>query len=267
MKIIEIQVSKSTRILSIVAIGLSGFMLNSASYADGILAEPTQAQWYQVMGLGGGASFTTNLGPSKNFPIINPITDQFFTYNRNSPTQNAPLFEAFLGAERAVYSNWRVQAGLAYDQTGAISSNGILTQGADVQSSDRYSYQFKVITRQLLVQGKLMRQYHENYFPYLMLGLGASFNSASGFTTNVPPFLTFTRQYANKSNNTFAYRAGLGLDVDLSSHARLGIGYRFAGLGGFTLGKATIDNISVPGTLSESNLNANEVLAQFTYIF
>lgn len=179
-----------------------------------------------MIGLGGGVAVTTNLGQSTTFPIVDPVTDEFFIYHQTNSSQSTPLFEAFLGAEHEIYSNWLGQMGLAYAQTGALTSKGMLTQGADVPSSNQYDYQFKVVTRQLLVQGKLMHPYKERFFPYLLLGLGVSFNTASDFTSSVPPLLTFTRQYDDHSNSTFAYRVGLGVDFALSTHARVGIGSR-----------------------------------------
>ena len=108
--------------------------------------------------------------------------------------------------------------------------------------------------------------YSDKLYPYVLLGLGGSFNTASNYATNVPPFLTFTRLYANNTSNAFAFRVGLGFDVNITPHTRVGLAYRFADLGSVQLGAATIDNIKAAGTLSQSNLYANEVLAQFTYV-
>ena len=159
-----------------------------------------------------------------------------------------------------------LQGGVAYAQAGTYKINGSLIQGADAPYADQYNYQFHAVTRQVLAQAKFMRPYHDTFYPYILVGLGASFNTASNFSTSVPPFLTFTREYQNNTSSSFAYRVGVGVDVDIAQHLRLGVAYRFADLGGIRLGSASIDNIGVSGRLSQSNLYANEGLIQLTYI-
>lgn len=240
-------------------------MSNAVTYADGILATDNTL-WRPVVGLGGGVAITTNLGQSQNFSILNPITDEFYTYYPTAQSQTAGLFEVFLGAERRVLSNWIFQGGLAYSQSGSYQAKGNFVQGADAGSADQYTYQYKVTARELLAQAKLMRSYHDKFYPYVLAGIGGSFNQASSYATNVPPFLTFTRDYVNNTSGSFAYKVGLGMDMDVTQHARLGVAYRFSGLGQADLGSANIDNVGVSGHLSQSNLNANEVLVQLTYI-
>ena len=250
----------------IFALTLSSFVFVLAAHADGILADSMTKQWRPIIGLGGGISSATNLGSSQNFPIVDPVTDEFYIYSPESRTQTKGLFEAFLGAEHRFVSNWMLQAGLAYSETGTYNIKGNFLQGADVASADRYTYQFNAVTRQLLAQAKLMRPCYDKFYPYFLLGLGGSFNTASNFSTNVPPFLTFTREYENNQSNSFAFRVGVGVDVDIAQHLRLGVAYRFADLGGVRFGSANIDNTSVQGTLSQSNLYANEALIQLTYV-
>lgn len=238
---------------------------NALVYAKSILLADTPS-WRRVIGVGGGVAITTNLGQSQTFPILNPTTDEYFTYLPSNQSQTAGLFEVFLGAERRVFSNWLFQAGLAYNQSGTYKTQGNFTQGADAGSANQYTYQYKVTARELLAQGKLMHPYHDKFYPYVLVGIGGSFNRASNYATNVPPFLTFTRDYANNTSSSFAYKVGLGSDLDITQHTRLGLAYRFSDLGNANLGMATIDGSGVPGALSQSNLYANELLLQLTYI-
>lgn len=247
-------------------VGLLGVLSVTSGYADGILsAQDATPQWRGVIAAAGGVGITTNLGQSQTFPIQNPVTDEYYIYSPNNQVQTQGMFDVFLGAEHPV-SNWRVQGGLAYSQTGSYQSKGSFIQGADAGSADQYTYQYNIVARTLMVEAKLMRPYHDKFYPYFLVGLGGSFNKKSNFTTNVPPFLTFTREYANHTSGSFAYKAGLGIDMDVTSHARLGLSYRFAGLGRANSGAATIDNLSVTGALSQSNLYANELLLQLTYL-
>ena len=237
---------------------------NAAVYADGIL-NTDNATWHPVIGAGGGVAITTNLGQSQNFPIQNPVTDEYYTYSSTNQAQTQGIFEIFLGAEKPVFSSLLLQAGLAYSQAGTYQAKGNFTQGADVESANQYTYKYNVVTRELLAQAKLMRPYQDKFYPYLLAGIGGSFNRASNYATNVPPFLTFTRNYANNTSGAFAYKVGLGMDMDITRQARLGLAYRFSGLGRADLGAANIDGVPVSGTLSQSNLYANEILLQLTY--
>ena len=238
---------------------------NAVVYADGILAT-NNSSWRPVIGVGGGVAITTNLAQSQTFPILNPTTDEYYTYSPSNQSQTAGLFEVFLGAERRVLSTWLFQGGLAYSQSGTYKAQGNFVQGADAGSANQYSYQYRVTARELLAQAKLMHPYHDKFYPYVLAGIGGSFNRASSYANNVPPFLTFTREYANNTSGSFAYRVGLGADMDITQHARLGLAYRFSGLGTANLGAANIDGTRVSGALSQSNLYANEVLLQLTYV-
>ena len=247
-------------------LSLCGLTFGSLAYADSVQTAPIKNRWHPVIGVGGGASSTIDLGQSKIFPLINPLTDEFYNYSPTNRTQTQGMFEIFLGAEHSVFSSLLLQAGLVYSQMGTFQSKGNFVQGADLQSANQYSYAFNAVTRQLLAQAKLMRPYHDKFYPYALLGLGSSFNTASNYSTNAPPFLTFTRNYFNNTSSTFAYRVGLGVDIDVTPHARLGIAYRLSNLGGVSLGAASINQQNVSGTLSQSNLYSNEVLFQLTYI-
>lgn len=249
----------------VLAFNLSYFALSN-TYADGIIKQPIQNHWHAVIGLGGGVINTTNLGKNQYFPILDPVTDQFFEYVPQDKSQTKKNFEAYLGVERSISSTWMIQSGIAYTQSGSFDLKGNLVQGVDVQSSDQFDYQYKMRTQQILAQGKLMYSKLHKFYPYALLGLGVSFNSATNFSTSVPPLITFTREYQNNTSSAFAYRIGAGVDMDITQHIRIGASYRFANLGLIKLGSATINGISVSGQLSQSNLYVNEGLIQLTYV-
>jgi opacity protein-like surface antigen len=220
-----------------------------------------------VIGVGGGIGTTINLGASKIVPIQNPAEDELYIYSPNNQSQTQGLFEVFAGLEQTLYPKWSVHYGLAYEQTGTYHAQGVFVQGADPGSSNEYTSQYNVVGRTLLAQSKWIYSYGNHFYPYILVGLGASFNSASSYLTSTPGFLTFTREYSDKDSSDFAYRLGLGVDMDITKHTQVGIAYRFADLGHVALGTATIDSILVPGTLSQSNLYLNEMLIQLSYIF
>ncbi len=222
--------------------------------------------WRPIVSIGSGAALSSGLGQSKTFPILNPVTDQFFVYSPKNSTQTVGVFDGFAGVEWAFQPNWSLQMGFDYNQAWNFAAEGTLLQGADAQSADQYTYQYSVLTRQLLAEGKLLYRFKDRYLPYILLGLGAALNDATDYETNVPPFLTFTRQYKNHTQTSFTYTVGIGMDVDILDHLRLGLGYRFADFGQISLGNATIDTSKVNGTLSQTHLYVSEILAQITWV-
>lgn len=219
-----------------------------------------------IVSIGGGAAISSDIGKSKTFPIINSLTDEFYVYSAKRPTKAVGVFDSFVGAEWAFHPEWSLQVGMGYNQAWNFDAKGVFLQGADAQSADQYSYHYTIFTRQLLAEVKLLHRLRERYLPYILLGLGASFNDAFDYETNVPPFLTFTRQYKNHTQSSFSYAVGVGIDVDVFDHLRFGVGYRFVDFGQVKLGAARIDTTNVSGTISQMHLYANEILAQITLV-
>lgn len=224
--------------------------------------------WRPVIALGAGYLSPTNLGVSQNFPIQNPVTDSFYDYAPNHAAETNGLVDGFIGVEWGLtQSGALLQLGLGYNQAAEFTVKGTLTQGADVHSQAVFRYSYDVTLMQLLLEGKLLMTIAEIYHPYLFGGAGLSFVKGSSYSTSVPPFLTFTRMYANNTNTNFSYSVGAGLDIELDSTFRIGVGYRFSDYGSLKLGNAVIDTTQVSGTLSQSHIYTNEILAQVTVGF
>ncbi|MDF1683804.1 MAG: outer membrane beta-barrel protein [Legionellaceae bacterium] len=241
----------------------STVMFHSA-YAGTMLSN--KHAWKPFVAVSGGSASVIRMGSTQSFPIVDPAEDEFYVYTPQGGTQTKGLFEAFLGGEFNVLPSWFIQAGAAYAQAGRYNTQGILTQGIDAQSADQYTYQFNTVVHQVLAQAKVMKRWNNKLYPYALLGLGASFQDASSFSTSVPPFLSFTRAYTDNTTGSFSYQVGAGIDVDIAKHVRLGIGYRFADFGETRLGSASINNTFVSGRLGQSPLYANEAIAQLTYV-
>lgn len=222
--------------------------------------------WYPIITIGAGGISSSKLARSQSFQIVNPIVDSFYYYTPNQGTQTNGILDGFIGFEwrLGTKAGLMLQGGLGYDQAASFTVKGSLIQGADVGSEDKFTYQYNVILRQLLLEGKLLASFASYYHPYLFAGVGAAFDSASNFSTNVPYYLTLTRAYSSNNSTEFSYSVGFGIDMDLDAIFRIGIGYRFADYGNISLGKAVIDTTPVSGTLSQSNVYTNEILAQLT---
>ena len=250
--------------LLVAALGISGGL--SVVHA-GTMGPVAQRIWQPVAAVGGGVAIVTNAGRSQNFPIVNPAQDQFYNYSASNATKTSGMFDGFLGIELNLFSDWAVQFGVDYNVAKSFSANGALLQGADLQSADLYTYQYQLFAQQVLAESKILYTYKERFHPYFVGGLGAGFVNATNYNTNVPPSLTFTQQYANNANTSFSWAVGGGIDVDVMPHLRLGVGYRYADFGAANLGAATINGVSVPGTLTQSNFYENQVIGQLTWLF
>jgi len=243
---------------------LSAFF--STVYAASFFNWVKESTWHPVAAIGVGTATSSDLGKSTTFPIQNPTTDEFYNYSAYDASKTATLFNGFIGTEVALFSDWLLETGLDYNQTSPFLARGEFSQGADAQSADTYTYHYSIVTKQALIEGKLLYTFKQYFHPYVLFGLGAAFNKAYNYATSVPPFLTFTRMYSDNNTTSFSYAAGVGIDTDISDHLRLGIGYRFTNLGKAELGNATINTTTVSGTLSQNHLYANEGLIQLTVI-
>ena len=207
-----------------------------------------------------GASIS-QLGQSQSFA---PLDLCSYHYKSNA-SNTSMLLGGFVGSEVKRSSLWRLVAGLGYYQPNLLSTIGSLTQGADEASSDTYNYNYKTRSQQLLAESKFYWIAEEKIQPFLMLGIGASFNKTSNYQTSVPPFLEFTPAFSNHAQTNFTYAIGPGIDIGISKSFRIGVAYRFTDLGAANTGAAQIDGILISNTLNQSHFYTNQILAHFTY--
>lgn len=197
---------------------------------------------------------------------IAPLDLCRYTYKPNRTNFTQMLWGGFVGSKIKTTKKWAIIAGIGYYQPSSFNTKGILTQGADLLSSDNYNYQYHIKSQQVLVEGKWYWTSQQKVQLFLMLGIGAAFNKVSNFQTTVPSFLAFTPGFSNHSQTNFTYALGPGFDVPLNKVFNLGIGYRFTDLGSSNTGKAEIDTIPTNSILKQSHLYTNQVFAQITFI-
>jgi opacity protein-like surface antigen len=244
----------------------AGLLFSQTSFADGFLPNCLQQSWWHpIMTWSLGAAFNNDAGPSNSIPPHNGVLS-FYNYSANHYWQTIPVFGALLGAEFELNPNWALQGGVSYYKPSALVAKGSVTQGADVASENTYTYQYDIQSTQVMLEGKLLYAIAEKWHPYISAGVGSSWNASQNYAVDIQPvFTTFSNQFGNKTVTSFTYLAGLGVDMDITPSARLGIGYRFTDLGNAKLAPATIDGTQTTNTLSQSHLYVNEVLAQFTF--
>lgn len=207
-----------------------------------------------------GPTWTKNSDNAQQF-VVGAST---YTYDSKIDHRKA-VWGAALG-KAFNFSAQKIEFDLAYYHYGTYSRAGQVTQGADAASSDVFPYQYQYSIQQLLVETKVLSTLLNFIHPYAQLGLGLSMNRAKNYNVMIPDFLTFSPVYGNNSQNTFAYNLGAGLDIDMTSHLRAGIGYLFADSGKVSLGNGWIDDVSIPSTLNQQHFYTNTLLLQINYL-
>jgi opacity protein-like surface antigen len=242
---------------------ISSLCLTNLAHADPV----NQLTLYPLLTVGGAAVLAPSLSGTTTLPIEDPFIDSFYIYDTKVGTQTLGALTIFAALDWPFAPHWSLQGGIEYVKNSQYKVTGTVTQGPDVQSENIYDFSYYILSQQFMAEAKLLYNTPQHYHPYLLLGLGASFNQSKDFDTNVPPYLTYTHEYQTNTQTNFTYAVGLGVDVDLISRLRFGMGYRFTGLGKSKFIESTIDGTEVPGTLSQVNMNMNEILMQLTWIF
>lgn len=210
-----------------------------------------------------GGTATARVGQSQVFPIIDSSS---YNFAINKAFTTELLGGGYAGMEFDFHPDWYLQTGLSYYQVSAFTSRGLLTQGADPQSSDQYLFRYRVNSRRVLIDERLLYNNCHQYHPYIAFAFGVAFNKAYGYQVDYPPFLTFSPLFSSNRTTAFTYRLGFGIDVDTLANLRLGIGYRFSDLGKVSLGSGHIDTVKIGSTLTQSHLYTQELVAQLTYM-
>ena len=220
------------------------------------------SQLQPVLTFSAGASIISHTDKSQSFTPLDLCSYHYTPKDSNTTNM---LWGGFVGSEVKRFQSWEFIAGLGYYQPNFLSTKGALIQGADPTSNNTYSYQYKTQSQQVLAEGKLYWTAKEKIQPFLMVGIGASFNKTLNYQTSVPPFLEFTPMFSNHTQTNFTYAVGPGIDISLSKSLRIGVAYRFTDLGLANTGRAQIDEIPISSTLKQPRLYANQILAQLTY--
>lgn len=90
----------------------------------------------------------------------------------------------------------------------------VLSQGIDIESTNRYNYSYIIDSHQVFVESKFLFKIN-TFSPYLSVGLGEAFNDSKSYRSSVPEFVEFTPDYANHKQKKLAYSLGTGLDLPL----------------------------------------------------
>lgn len=221
---------------------------------------------------GGYASIDLN-GNTQRFTGTD---SDLLVYTNSGSHKNIGFAGVFLGVEHLLplvpNPVFFVQAGAEYNYFGNVNINGLNIVGIEPETSTTYNYNYNLQTQQILGMIKLFATTHEQFHPYVEVGIGAAFNTAKQYnaTPTETGSLNLTPSYSNKTNTQFSYGLGLGMDFQVNTNIRVGLGYRHSNFGSASLGKGTvtIDDYQspVPFTLSNSNIYVNQLMARISYV-
>jgi len=202
--------------------------------------------------------------------------NNLFVYTPSGSSSDTGFYGLFVGVEHFLrqVSNYPVwlQAGFEYDGFGQVDIKGINRVGVDASSSTQYRYAYAIQTQQVLGGIKLLTAAHARLHPYGEAGIGIAFNRTSAYSasTSETGSMNVTPNFSNQSTTKLSYILGLGLDTQLNTHIRCGLGYRYSYFGTASLGNGWVlagdSDVPVSFKVSTSGLYANQLLARITYI-
>lgn len=174
--------------------------------------------------------------------VLQPAVKKTFTVSNK--TQTVAAGELFVGIEHLIAPSMAGQLGLAIGGMDTIEPQGNVWEGGDPQLND-VSYQYKVRSLRGLVKGKLIWDANSVFNPYVFVGLGLGYNTASSWrlTASGGEVVSFPL-FANASTTSFAYSFGAGIQTVVSPNLRFGVGYEFADVGQTQLDRAPEQTIN-----------------------
>ena len=194
--------------------------------------------------------------------IVSPAGTSY-VYDGDTDVQSQPYGGIGIGAEFVLPGGMLIDIDAAYYITEHYKADGFLT--VDGVRPEFPAYNYKIIGRQALIELKILGDMGSAFHPYITLAAGESFNSAYDYETNA----VGTPVFSGNLTRNFSYSGAIGVDTDLNSFTRLGIGYRYT-----NFGDVETDNGRFQGTpgsdtmdpLSMSNFHTQAWLMQLTFL-
>ncbi|MFJ1268676.1 outer membrane protein [Legionella lytica] len=203
----------------------------------------------------------TRTGRSQTLSLLPPFNNHYT--NTSTDTNSADLgFGIGIEGRALPFLSW--QAGVSGYWNTPLSREGDVWQFA-LPEFNNFHYHYKIQSSRVMAIAKLLTNYHECFHPYLSGELGAAFNRSRSYyekplieeAVAMPPFSDHTQ-------SSFAWGVGAGIDVDVWTHLRVGIGYQFADLGQAKLGLSPAE--ATKETLSNPNLYTHQLRFQLTAV-
>jgi hypothetical protein len=157
--------------------------------------------------------------------------------------------------------------GVFYDYYSPQQISGVINK---YQLTTAYNDHFSVHSNTFWLDNQLDLVRIHSFTPFIDLGIGASFNSASGYAESPTADNDEPRQdgagFASNTHLAFAYRAGVGVNYRIPTKQPLDLGilYRYTNRGYAQTGNSA--NYPI-GSLQSGQLKSNEVALTLRYNF
>lgn len=218
------------------------------------------------------AQTNTYLRLSAGELFTSPGTSQTIAFSadywkRNVANNNsvAAVFAGLSAGMRLPLTNrFDAEVGLGLYQTQSLTLNGKVYQYSSPQFYNM-NYDCKIINQSVMLEGKLLTTYSSIYHPYISVGMGLGHNRSYAYTES--PIVSYAvpdPAFHSATQNSFVYNVGLGVDVDVATQWRVGIGYQYGYLGKVELGASSGQVTSQRPSLGQ--ITASDVLLTASYI-
>jgi opacity protein-like surface antigen len=167
------------------------------------------------------------------------------------------------GLRLPLQQGYEAEVGLGLYQTANIIQTGKVYQYS-LPTFHNLNYEYQISHQRIMLEGKLSRVYANRYHPYMSAGLGLSCNRSDHYVENpTEAYAVADPAFAGHRQTGMAYAAGVGVDMDIVQHWRVGAGYEYAYLGTAKLGAAPAQPTSQ--RVSSGSLLASQFMLQITY--
>lgn len=185
-------------------------------------------------------------------------------YIANSQQKVAMLLGLNGGYEFSLPRNFFLGLGLgAYKPIGGFSASGENWNTLGGNRQHQYNYEYQVDSTYLLGEAKLRWQINR-FSPFVMAGVGPSWNRADDFSTQ-PLGQATTPSYPSHTQTELAYQLGIGLEYQINKLNYAGVAYKYS-----DLGKAEFDQVNTnefPHKLEVGSIRTNDFLFTITHHF
>ncbi len=215
---------------------------------------------HPLITLSGGGAWANAVDADQNLALSAENVTLQNVYVEQNAHALQPMYGGLIGLETSPFPiaqhDFITQLGVSFYQINPFSTQGVMVKSLPFFVFPPANYQYRVQSQQLLLESKFLMPLAKRWYPYLNVGLGTAFNRAYAYQEQ-----GFAAPFPDHTDVNFSYEVGAGLEAMVVPHLRLGVNYRFAALGPAELG------VLNGGTLRQSQLNAQILLLQASYIF
>jgi len=251
-------------------VGLLIVFFSGSALAAGISAPPRFSHGLYVS-LFGGANWVTS-GKTRTIRIGSGSFD-VNRYIANKDSAVSSLVGLDIGYRwnlASRYLHW-VTLGLETSYMRVISQKGLVVPSLLTDPNpSTLDYTYAVSSIPLFAVSQIGWQIGKRIEPYVIGGIGVSWNKASNYHEDpLSAQATTNSIFRSKTLSSFAYTVGAGVAFQVSSSSSIGLEYRYTNYGKASLGTNGLKGFPTSGSqkLSLGNIHSNALLLRFTEVF